>query len=426
MEYYIGRGKNSFPAKGVIASDLTHINTVSNAAVKLSSAVVDDQGVKGKSFAAIVKPKYGRNIDTSSLPVPGKQGDFLTISLIEDEVDKGIQHCLRSLVGRIDMQKVNLERNKTLVRMLWNPTGDQGSWIFDKHVLRLSKWSRNFSIEKETQSHAAVWVKFPGLSLEYWEVKNLLALEELLVVHFTLTKQQLKENLGIMPASMWISISLADSGKDLGGIKEAWLLKSDIEKNNGKQVETPVIVASQEPSNLTKMGNSSDLEVHHSTDESPSLRPTLNNENESLEHVGSVSNEVEADGEVLVVPETQDTVIIEANQIDGWAIELQISDDDGFIPVVGKKKADSWRTDIRGTPILRFEQKLKMLKIDLKAWNSQVFGMVDETIKHLQLEFDGLQFDSDEIHENETLLAAVEHKQLQLQNVLSNKACLLK
>ncbi|KAF5190387.1 hypothetical protein FRX31_020028, partial [Thalictrum thalictroides] len=158
-----------------------------------------------------------------------------------------------------------------------------------------------------------------------------------------------------------------------------------MEKNKGKQVETPVIVASQEPSNLKKsqkkrwrkknkdvasssgaematqhgveaqvldhvieeqsqpdsnkiqdvqeqvepeenqlqiveVGNSSDLEVHHSTDESPSLRPTLDNENESLEHVGSVSNEVEADGEVLVVPETQDAVIIKANQIDGWAL----------------------------------------------------------------------------------------------------------
>ncbi|KAF5199023.1 hypothetical protein FRX31_011390 [Thalictrum thalictroides] len=157
----IGRGKNSFPTKGVIASDLTQINTVSNTVVKLSSMVVNDQGVKGKSFATIVKPKYDRNINTSSLPVPGKQGDFPTISLIKDEVDKGIQHCLRSLVGRTDMQKVNLERNKTLVRMLWNPTGvcqvtplgkgyimfrfendkdferiwDQGSWIFDKHVL---------------------------------------------------------------------------------------------------------------------------------------------------------------------------------------------------------------------------------------------------------------------------------------------------
>ncbi|KAF5194569.1 hypothetical protein FRX31_015845 [Thalictrum thalictroides] len=75
---------------------------------------------------------------------------------------------------------------------------------------------------------------------------------------------------------------------------------------------------------------------------------------------------------------------------------------------------------------MRFVQKLKRLKIDLKAWNSQVFGMVDETIKHLQLEFDGLQFDNDEIYENETLLAAVEQKQLQLQNALSNKACLLK
>ncbi|KAF9615829.1 hypothetical protein IFM89_026524 [Coptis chinensis] len=45
-----------------------------------------------RSYDAVPKPKYGRNVDTSLLPTPGKQGEFPTISLIEEEVDKGIEH----------------------------------------------------------------------------------------------------------------------------------------------------------------------------------------------------------------------------------------------------------------------------------------------------------------------------------------------
>ncbi|KAF9607967.1 hypothetical protein IFM89_003887 [Coptis chinensis] len=76
-----------------------------------------------KSYTAALKPKYGRNIDTSSSPIPGKQGEFPTISLIEEEVDNGIKHCSQSLVGRLDMSKIDLERIKILVQQLWRPVG---------------------------------------------------------------------------------------------------------------------------------------------------------------------------------------------------------------------------------------------------------------------------------------------------------------
>ncbi|KAF9603808.1 hypothetical protein IFM89_037942 [Coptis chinensis] len=42
-----------------------------------------------KSYAApAAKPKYGRSIDASSLPTPGMQGEYPTICLIEEEVDR--------------------------------------------------------------------------------------------------------------------------------------------------------------------------------------------------------------------------------------------------------------------------------------------------------------------------------------------------
>ncbi|KAF9592249.1 hypothetical protein IFM89_012825 [Coptis chinensis] len=76
-----------------------------------------------KGLSSVLKPKYGRNVDTSSLPTLGRQGEFPTISLIEDEVDKGIEHCSQSLVGRLDMNKLDLDRIRVLVRVHWKPSG---------------------------------------------------------------------------------------------------------------------------------------------------------------------------------------------------------------------------------------------------------------------------------------------------------------
>ncbi|KAF9588014.1 hypothetical protein IFM89_006893 [Coptis chinensis] len=78
-----------------------------------------------KSYAAAVaKPKYGRSIDASSLPTPGMQGEYPTICLIEEEVDIGIQYCLKSLVGRLDLVKMDLIKVKALVVEKWALSGE--------------------------------------------------------------------------------------------------------------------------------------------------------------------------------------------------------------------------------------------------------------------------------------------------------------
>ncbi|KAF9606313.1 hypothetical protein IFM89_024981 [Coptis chinensis] len=74
------------------------------------------------SYANAVKPKYGRHIETSSLPTPGKQGEYPTIALIDDEIEKGLQYCKFSLVGRLDLRQVKPDRVKEVVSQLWNPT----------------------------------------------------------------------------------------------------------------------------------------------------------------------------------------------------------------------------------------------------------------------------------------------------------------
>ncbi|KAF9607693.1 hypothetical protein IFM89_038233 [Coptis chinensis] len=115
-----------------------------------------------KSYAAAAaKPKYGRSIDASSLPTPGMQGEYPTICLIEEEVDRGIQYCLKSLVRRLDLVKMDLNKVKALVVDKWallgeclvTPLGkgylmfkfdkeedytkvwEQGSWLFDSQSL---------------------------------------------------------------------------------------------------------------------------------------------------------------------------------------------------------------------------------------------------------------------------------------------------
>ncbi|KAF9602648.1 hypothetical protein IFM89_030536 [Coptis chinensis] len=47
------------------------------------------KAVKDLSYAAVVRPRYGRNIDTSLLPTPCEQGDFPSIQLIDEDLEKG-------------------------------------------------------------------------------------------------------------------------------------------------------------------------------------------------------------------------------------------------------------------------------------------------------------------------------------------------
>ncbi|KAF6160146.1 hypothetical protein GIB67_016582 [Kingdonia uniflora] len=51
-----------------------------------------------------------------------------------------------------------------------------GPWVIGKQLLRLSPWSPFFDPEKQKNTHALVWVKFPGLGVEFWEVDTLMAL----------------------------------------------------------------------------------------------------------------------------------------------------------------------------------------------------------------------------------------------------------
>ncbi|KAF5194594.1 zinc ion binding / nucleic acid binding protein [Thalictrum thalictroides] len=217
----VGFGGNAHRAMSVLPTKEVMKETVEGSTAK-------------KSYASAAKPRYGRNVDISDLPSPGKQGDFPTVSLIDEEVEKGLDFCKLSLVGRLDLQKITLARVRSIAAEIWSPKGgwmitplgrgyimvrfededdymrvwEQVTWLFDKQVLRLSKWSPNFSIDRQVQSHAAVWVKFPGLSLEYWEVKNLLAMGKALGRPLHVDETTAKREMGYY-ASVYVDIDLS-------------------------------------------------------------------------------------------------------------------------------------------------------------------------------------------------------------------------
>ncbi|KAF6134935.1 hypothetical protein GIB67_029756 [Kingdonia uniflora] len=45
-----------------------------------------------------------------------------------------------------------------------------------KSVITIVALESLFDLEKQKNSHALVWVKFPGLGVEFWEVDTLMAL----------------------------------------------------------------------------------------------------------------------------------------------------------------------------------------------------------------------------------------------------------
>ncbi|KAF9592870.1 hypothetical protein IFM89_018424 [Coptis chinensis] len=80
---------------------------------------------KDLSYAAAVKPRYGRNIDTSLLPSPGEQGGFPSIQLFDEDLEKGRDFCKQGLVGRLDLSKLKLDKVRSYVTNLWRLQGKE-------------------------------------------------------------------------------------------------------------------------------------------------------------------------------------------------------------------------------------------------------------------------------------------------------------
>ncbi|XP_026445435.1 uncharacterized protein LOC113346043 [Papaver somniferum] len=91
--------------------------------------------------------------------------------------------------------------------------GNKDPWIVNEQPLRLIEWYPWFDADKQCTSHSTVWVKFPGLPVEMWVEKTLLALGKSLGTPIVVDKRTLNHKYGHY-ASVLIDIDFAKLNTD--------------------------------------------------------------------------------------------------------------------------------------------------------------------------------------------------------------------
>ncbi|XP_026442511.1 uncharacterized protein LOC113342068 [Papaver somniferum] len=86
-------------------------------------------------------------------------------------------------------------------------------WFFDHQKLNLIEWFPGFDADKQRTSHASMWVKFPGLPLEFWIEKTLLAMEKSLGTPIVVDKRTLEHEYGHF-SSVLVDINFAEMATD--------------------------------------------------------------------------------------------------------------------------------------------------------------------------------------------------------------------
>ncbi|WJX67627.1 hypothetical protein P8452_52077 [Trifolium repens] len=110
------------------------------------------------------------DIPLSQLPHPVVKGDRLAIEIPETLYQVGLEACKHNLHGRILWPKgstpLSVVALKAKVRSI-------PSWNLNPGLLKLFAWSKDFNPRLQHNTSAQVWVRFYGLSQEYWH-KNIL------------------------------------------------------------------------------------------------------------------------------------------------------------------------------------------------------------------------------------------------------------
>ncbi|OVA06927.1 Ribonuclease H domain [Macleaya cordata] len=160
------------------------------------------QGVS-RSYADKVRPpRILSSVDISSLPAPSRRGDFPAILLPDDLYESCLEDLKFSLIGRLDFKTLKFEDAKSRLLQLWPLKGSckfiplgkgfftikleneddkrlvwsGGPWDVDQQYLRVREWEPCFNPEKQRVSSSFVWVRLPGLGMEYWKEESLLTI----------------------------------------------------------------------------------------------------------------------------------------------------------------------------------------------------------------------------------------------------------
>ncbi|XP_026428561.1 uncharacterized protein LOC113324454 [Papaver somniferum] len=121
-----------------------------------------------------------------------------SISLIDDQEDNRYDSWKFSLISRLDFLRIKFADAMNILKSQWKLNGNchliplgkgfftiklsneedknyisNYRWDVQDQVLRTRNWIPDFRPENQRTSHALIWVSLPGLSLEYWDEKNI-------------------------------------------------------------------------------------------------------------------------------------------------------------------------------------------------------------------------------------------------------------
>ncbi|KAK2357455.1 hypothetical protein QL285_094721 [Trifolium repens] len=143
------------------------------------------------------------DIPLSQFPQPVVKGDRLAIEILEVAYQAGLDACKHNLHGRIVWPKgstlLSVVALKEKLSLIWKDFSKWGvislgkgffeftfstledvrrvrsipSWNINPGMLKLFAWTKDFNPKLQHNTSAQVWVKFFGLSQEYWH-KNIL------------------------------------------------------------------------------------------------------------------------------------------------------------------------------------------------------------------------------------------------------------
>ncbi|XP_026410373.1 uncharacterized protein LOC113305567 [Papaver somniferum] len=176
-------------------------------------------------------------IDLSKLPNPTVKEGKTAVVIPDDFYNEGCKLWRFSFIGRLDLKGINFQDVKNSFEQQWklgqgrvqfvpmnrgfiiiklHSQEDKDkllnveAWLFDQQKLNLMEWFPGFDAYKHNTSHATVWVKFPGLHVEFWIfLKTLLSIGKTLGTLIVVDKRTLAHEYGHF-ASVLVDINFVE------------------------------------------------------------------------------------------------------------------------------------------------------------------------------------------------------------------------
>ncbi|XP_026399712.1 uncharacterized protein LOC113295595 [Papaver somniferum] len=181
------------------------------------------------------------SVDLSSLPNPTLEDGKPSIEIPNELYLEGCALWKFSLIGRLDFKELSFSDAKRNLELQWQlgegrvhfvPLNrgffiiikllsqedkvkilQDEQWVVAKQKLNLMEWFPSFDADKQRSSRSTVWVKFPGIPVEFWIEKTLLAMGKTLGSPIVVDKRTLAHEYGHF-ASVLIDIDFAELKSD--------------------------------------------------------------------------------------------------------------------------------------------------------------------------------------------------------------------